>query len=72
MSHTPGSPEAEYYESRAPGWEIRCPKCGLKEPFGKYGIRKFAAGRKRILWRCPRCRRWGCAIIEKRAPRSTP
>lgn len=66
MSNSPSAVEAEYYESRALGWEIRCPNCGLKEPFSKYGVRKFAAGRKRALWRCPRRRRWGCAIIEKR------
>jgi hypothetical protein len=34
------------YERRAPGWVIRCLKCGLTEPWGKYGIRLQDIGRK--------------------------
>lgn len=56
----------EEYERRAPGWDIRCLKCGLTEPFGKYGIRWGAAGRKYTFGRCSRCRRWGCFVVEKR------
>ena len=26
------------WEKRAPGWTIRCNRCGLEEPFGKYGL----------------------------------
>ena len=56
----------EKYEHRAPGWVVRCKKCGFTEPWGKYGIRRWAAGRKCILGRCSRCRRICCQVIEKR------
>ena len=58
--------QSEPYERRAPGWDVRCLKCGFKEPWGKYGIRIHARGRSYTLGRCPRCRRIGCHIIEKR------
>jgi hypothetical protein len=55
----------ERYERRAPGWQIRCLKCGFTEPWGKYGIRIGAAGREYTLGRCARCRRICCHVIEK-------
>ena len=58
--------EQQRYERRAPGWVIRCLKCGFTEPWGKYGIRKWAWGRKWVLGRCPRCRRFGCHAIKRR------
>jgi len=57
----------EKYEQRAPGWVIRCLKCGLTEPFGKYGIRLGGAGRNWTLGWCPRCRWIRCHVIDKRA-----
>ena len=45
------------WEKKAPGWTIRCNRCGLEEPFGKYGILYKSAGRKRNFARCPRCRK---------------
>jgi hypothetical protein len=57
--------EAEY-ERRAPGWVVRCLKCGFTEPWGKYGFRRGAWGREWRLRRCPRCGRFCCHVIEKR------
>lgn len=54
------------YEQRAPGWDIRCLKCGFTEPAGKYMIRKWAAGRKYTFGRCRRCGRWGCHVVMRR------
>ena len=54
------------YERRAPGWDVRCLKCGFKEPWGKYGIRRWAIGRAWTLGRCSRCGKICCHIIEKR------
>jgi len=58
----------EKYERRAPGWVIRCLRCGFTEPWGKYGIR--LAGSSHGKWtvgRCSRCRRICCHAIEQRA-----
>ena len=52
------------WEKRAPGWTIRCNRCGLEEPFGKYGILYKSAGRKRNFGRCPRCRKWSWLVIS--------
>ncbi len=54
------------FEQRAPGWVIRCLKCGFTEPWGKYGIRLGAAGRTWTLGWCARCRWVRCHVIEKR------
>jgi predicted nucleic-acid-binding Zn-ribbon protein len=37
---TEGTEKYKYMdaESRAPGWHIRCVKCGFTEPWGKYAI----------------------------------
>ena len=49
------------WERRAPGWRLRCLKCGFSEPFGKYGVRLYAASYKKCVpGRCARCRRLGC------------
>lgn len=64
IDETDKQKQAEY-ERRAPGWVVRCLKCGFTEPWGKYGIRLKAAGRKWTLGRCPRCRRICCHVIEK-------
>ncbi len=52
-------------EERAPGWQIRCLKCGFTDAYGKYGIRLFAIGKKYIFGRCPKCRRLWFAVVEK-------
>lgn len=65
----PGAETAELrekWEERAPGWILYCKKCGMEEPFGKYGYRLKAAGTKRNLGRCPRCRKWSWLIIRKK------
>lgn len=54
------------WEERAPGWVIRCNKCGMEEPFGKYGVRRKASGTKRNWGRCPQCRRWSWFVITRR------
>jgi hypothetical protein len=50
---------------RAPGWKIRCLKCGFTEDWGKYGIRRGAFGRTYTLGWCSRCRWIRCHVIEK-------
>ena len=47
----PLTPEEQLrrWEAKAPGWQIRCLKCGFTEPYGKYGIRMGAPARN-ILW----------------------
>jgi hypothetical protein len=59
--------DAARYERRAPGWVVRCKKCGYTRPWGKYGVRLGAASwRKWTLGRCPRCKRICCHAIERR------
>jgi len=54
-------------EKRAPGWQIRCTRCGHTEPWGKYGISLGAAAwKKYTLGKCASCRRYGFHAIEKR------
>ncbi len=52
-------------EDRAPGWQIRCRKCGFTEPWGKYGIRLAAAGKAYTIGWCPKCRWLRTHAIEK-------
>jgi hypothetical protein len=52
-------------EQRAPGWRIRCLKCGFTEPWGKYGMRIGAGGTSYTLGRCDRCRRIRIHAVEK-------
>ena len=57
----------ERYERRAPGWVIRCLRCGLTEPWGRYGVRMYAwSYKKYTIGRCNRCGRMCCHAIEKR------
>ncbi len=52
-------------EENAPGWRIICPKCGLDEPLGKYGVRIGARSKgKRLLKRCAECGRLRWHRIE--------
>jgi hypothetical protein len=53
------------WEKRAPGWRIRCRKCGFTEDWGKFGIRKHAVGVTYKFGRCPHCHRFGWAIVER-------
>ncbi len=51
---------------RAPGWRIRCRRCGHALPYGIWGVRLAAASRgKFILGRCTRCRHLGCMVVER-------
>jgi hypothetical protein len=57
------------YDLLAPGWVIRCKRCGHTEPFGKHGIRLGAVSAgKRVFARCPRCHRFGCHVVQQRQP----
>ena len=60
-----GTQEFMTPEERAPGWKIRCLKCGFTDDYGKYGIRQKAFGKSYTFGRCPKCRRFRFAIIEK-------
>jgi hypothetical protein len=55
-------------EKRAPGWQVRCLKCDLAEPWGKYGIRHKAVGRTYAFGRCAQCKRIRLRVIEKVPP----
>jgi tRNA A-37 threonylcarbamoyl transferase component Bud32 len=63
--NTPEAAELAKWERRAPGWRIRCRKCGFIEHWGKYGIRLGAVGNKWVLGRCPRCHHFGWQAVEK-------
>lgn len=53
-------------EKRAPGWHVRCTRCGFTEPWGKYGIRLGAwSWKKYTIGRCPSCRKLGFHAIER-------
>jgi hypothetical protein len=54
-----------HWEKRAPGWHIRCRKCGFTEQWGKFGIRKYASGISYKFGRCPNCHRFGWAVVER-------
>jgi hypothetical protein len=56
--------QRQRWEARAPGWQIRCLKCDFTEPFGKYGIRMRAAGKKYTWGYCSHCRGLRFYIIE--------
>lgn len=57
-----GQPKGEGY---APGWQVRCPKCGLTVDGGKAGlIRVSAAGSERRWGRCSHCRASRWLIVE--------
>jgi hypothetical protein len=61
---TPEEP-LQRWEARAPGWKIRCLKCDFTEPYGKYGIRMRAAGRKYTLGYCSQCRGLRFYVVEQ-------
>jgi len=66
MTDEPDSDLTARYERRAPGWVIRCKRCGFTEPWGAYGIRRGAISWKKCtLGRCRRCGRFCCHAIEK-------
>jgi hypothetical protein len=59
------NPQAEH-ERRAPGWVVRCKRCGFTQPWGKFGVRLGGASwRKCTIGRCSRCGRLCCHAIEK-------
>lgn len=65
MNTAENSNSEEHYERRAPGWRIRCLKCGFTEHWGKYGIRLGGHGRTWTIAWCSRCRWIHCHVIEK-------
>lgn|GEM_PF-5086395 len=44
MSEEPDAELLAKYEQRAPGWVVRCLRCGFTEPWGKYGVRLWGGG----------------------------
>ncbi|MCL2701283.1 MAG: hypothetical protein FWE88_06270 [Phycisphaerae bacterium] len=54
------------YERRAPGWVVRCLRCGFTEPWGKHGYRIRGRGNFCTITRCSRCSRYCCHRVEKR------
>ncbi|MDB6024300.1 MAG: polymerase sigma factor, sigma-70 family [Verrucomicrobiales bacterium] len=55
-----------YRKGYAPGWQVRCPKCGLTVDAGAAGlIRIGAVGRSRRLGPCSRCNRFRWLIVER-------
>jgi len=60
-------------ETGAPGWQVRCTRCGFTEPWGRYGIQFGAfAWKKYTVGRCPNCRRFAFFAIEKRPKANQP
>jgi RNA polymerase sigma factor (sigma-70 family) len=58
-----------YRKGYAPGWQIRCPKCGLTVDAGAAGlIRILAAGDTRRLGPCSRCKKLRWLIVERVKP----
>ena len=58
--------QLQRWEARAPGWNIRCLKCNFTEPYGKYGIRLGAAGKKYTVGYCSQCRGIRFYVIERK------
>ena len=58
--------QLERWATRAPGWNIRCLKCNFTEPYGKYGIRLGAAGKKYTVGYCSQCRGIRFYVIERK------
>ncbi len=61
--------QLQRWEARAPGWNIRCLKCNFTEPYGKYGIRLGAAGKKYTAGYCSQCRGIRFYVIERKQAR---
>ncbi len=67
--HADTTKDAEY-ERRAPGWVVRCTRCGFTEPWGKYAIRLGAASiGKYTVRRCRGCGRIRFHAVEKHKDR---
>ena len=50
----------------APGWRVRCLRCGLSIPAGQAGIIRLGAyGKSYKLGWCQRCRRIRCFVVER-------
>ena len=59
--------------SLAPGWRIRCRKCGLTRDAAEAGIiRLGAVGRSYKLGYCNRCRRLRWLVCERHPENSCP
>jgi len=54
----------------APGWIIRCPKCGKQKPLGETGAIRLGAasiGKRTLAW-CSKCKSLRWAAIERNEP----
>ena len=54
------------WESRAPGWIVTCKKYGLQDPFGRYGIRQKAAGKRWLFGPCRQCGKWSWHPVTRK------
>jgi len=55
-----------YRKGYAPGWQVRCPKCGLTVDAGAAGlVRVGAVGTSRRLGPCSVCKRFRWLIVER-------
>lgn len=50
-------------------WVVQCRTCGLKRPAREAGVFRYAAYSKGkvTLLTCPRCGRWRCHSVKRRA-----
>jgi RNA polymerase sigma factor (sigma-70 family) len=65
-SATKSSDGRSYRKGYAPGWQVRCPKCGLTVDAGEAGlVRLYAVGRSRRLGPCSVCKRFRWLIVER-------
>jgi len=54
----------------APGWIIKCPKCGRQKPLGETGAIRLGAasiGKKTLTW-CTKCKSLRWVSIERGQP----
>jgi len=64
------SPKLAPYADK--GWEVHCRKCGWKHEalsLGIVRIHAYSRG-KRILGKCPHCRKFRMLALERTGPRS--
>jgi hypothetical protein len=52
----------------APGWQVRCTRCGRTRDAGEVGITRVGAWsrKKYTIGKCSRCNRWAFVAIERK------
>ncbi len=67
MSMMTEEEKLKWAEKRAPGWLVRCTRCGFTEPWGLYGVCLAGwAWKKFTFGRCSKCRKFAFFAIEKK------